>query len=558
MSNRRNSPYPAKSTSDDDDATVESDSPSVDDTTPAEPVAKQSFATKRKNRLTAISAKYDIDGSGELDEAEQAMRDHDVSNRGHLTNEEIYAIVKQQLEAKEKAGHMKKIIAGLICFVVLLALSNLGTSLAAAFLAQDLKADNDAGEEAGPPAMRIAATGEIAAAQSTANKYTGDPMSDEEFYERRRLVVQEMEDDPHSHQHRRELRRKNVATENCNGMGYCDGQGGRRTYDVMTIDIDKFDQMQRECGMQKNVNLEQRFGDSTRNVCVCSRGSSMVVKEKKTGKKGNNSKKDKKDKGNGKKGNGKKNRDKEVIIEREDGNTFHASCEGKKCHCGGGVLLGRKGDACRLNRDECDSNLVCEKSTNKKDKKLRNSNDKFGVCQKPTKDSGIVIRTGNDNNGKSQDWCDLTKKKACSKGYWCSPGEDYYASFSSVTVTTRNRSATKIASDRSVPTDVGTCQMTVGRGQSCWDDGMCGKDNFCDFGNNNSGNCADIRFIGGGRTGGGGGGSGWYKSYHPDVHGQCMNNGNNAPGDPTYNNWKECCDAQLPWRSYMQCAPNNA
>jgi hypothetical protein len=39
-------------------------------------------------------------------------------------------------------------------FVVLLVLSNLGTSLAVAFLAQDLKADNDAGEEAGPPATK--------------------------------------------------------------------------------------------------------------------------------------------------------------------------------------------------------------------------------------------------------------------------------------------------------------------------------------------------------------------------------------------------------------------
>ena len=44
---------------------------------------------------------------------------------------------------------------------------------------------------------------------------------------------------------------------------------------MTTIDIEKIDKMQKECGMQKNVNFEQRFGDSTRNVCVCSRGSSM-------------------------------------------------------------------------------------------------------------------------------------------------------------------------------------------------------------------------------------------------------------------------------------------
>ena len=45
--------------------------------------------------------------------------------------------------------------------------------------------------------------------------------------------AEEMEDDPHSHQHRRELKKKNVATENCRGLGIARGmfafaRGGAR------------------------------------------------------------------------------------------------------------------------------------------------------------------------------------------------------------------------------------------------------------------------------------------------------------------------------------------
>lgn len=570
MSSRRPSPHPAhpKATSDDDDdaATVDSDSaelvnPQVTPIDSAKLVAttgkkkklKKSFKSKRNHRLTAISKKYDLDGDGQLDEAEQAMRDCDATNRGFLTNEEIYHIVKKQLKAKQKASNMKKVIAALICFVVFLAVSNLGTSMAAAFLAKDMRADNDSSEEAPPPAMRIASTGEVAAAQTTAQKYEVDEMSDEEYDERRRLVVEEIDEDPHSHQHRRELK-KNVAECNENWFGYgCDDdRTSRMTYDVVQIDIDRFDKIEHDCKKQRNVNIERNLGNNKRSCPVCSRGTSVVVKERRpgNGKKSGSGKKGKKKnkKDRGRKGN--KNRERDVIFEREDGYTLHASCQVNKCHLGGDVLLGRRGEACRLNRDDCESNLVCEKS---RDKKLRSSSSKYGVCQSPTKMSTTVIRTGNSNKGKGEDWCDLTKNNACGKGYYCMPGEDFK-------VSGYGRSARAIAQRRNVDTDVGTCQRSVGRGQTCWDDDMCGPGNFCDFDEDgrNNGNCADIKFFQGRLGDSGGAPSGFYKSYNPDIHGQCMNDGHNEPGDVLYNDWKECCDEQLPWRSYSQCAPHMA
>ena len=48
----------------------------------------------------AISKMYDLDGDGELDEAEQIMRDCDMAGRGHLSNDEI-KLVEKHLSANK-------------------------------------------------------------------------------------------------------------------------------------------------------------------------------------------------------------------------------------------------------------------------------------------------------------------------------------------------------------------------------------------------------------------------------------------------------------------------
>lgn len=91
----------------------------------------------RSRKLSTVSRMYDIKGDGELDEAELAMRVMDTSGRGYLTNDKVYALMQEHVQTQRKLFQFKKIIIGLAVLVVVLALSNLGTSFAAAYLSKD-------------------------------------------------------------------------------------------------------------------------------------------------------------------------------------------------------------------------------------------------------------------------------------------------------------------------------------------------------------------------------------------------------------------------------------
>lgn len=94
-------------------------------------------------KLSTVSRKYDINGDGKLDEAEQKMRDMDVSSRGYLTNDKVYELMQRQIETQEQLFRSRKITAILMGLVFLLALSNLGTSFAAARLAKDTSTNDN-------------------------------------------------------------------------------------------------------------------------------------------------------------------------------------------------------------------------------------------------------------------------------------------------------------------------------------------------------------------------------------------------------------------------------
>lgn len=66
----------------------------------------------RLKRLTTVSRFYDIDGDGQLDEAEQAMRDMDQSRRGHLTNEQVYQMMVQHMKTQKELFKFKKVVIG--------------------------------------------------------------------------------------------------------------------------------------------------------------------------------------------------------------------------------------------------------------------------------------------------------------------------------------------------------------------------------------------------------------------------------------------------------------
>jgi len=411
-------PYPRKPSDDDD--TVDTDTESIPTTKPK----------KKKRNLTKISNKYDLDGDGILDEAEQAMRDHDTEDRGFLTNDEIYSIVKEQLRAQRRAGHMKRLIVALIAFVVLLALANLGTSLASAILAKDMVADGADGAEVrgadgvvskAMPKMMIKATGDIAAVQSVADTYEAAEMSGEELDERRRLVMAEMEEDPHSHAHRH-LKKKGRKSISLDFQKMSDG-------DLLMIE--------QKCQKNQNVNIKRKYKDggnsNSKNQCVCQLGTSVVVKEKR--KKGKNKGKNK----------GKKGRAREVIIESPNGRIMHGDCDGDVCYIGGDLFQGDEGDDCLIQASECQSDLVCTSRTIGKNLRVTS---RYGTCKVPTvgMTDVVVVRLA-----RQGDFCNPNSGwEACDTDYYCDE-------------TKRN-------------SNVGICTRTVGLGQSCSNDFMCGVD----------------------------------------------------------------------------------
>jgi len=91
-------------------------------------------------RLSVISQKYDLGEKGFLDETEQQLRNLDTENTGQLANEKVYDLMQQHIEGQRKLFQMKKLLAGVTIFAVLLALTTLATSFAAATLAKDTSA----------------------------------------------------------------------------------------------------------------------------------------------------------------------------------------------------------------------------------------------------------------------------------------------------------------------------------------------------------------------------------------------------------------------------------
>jgi len=107
--------------------------------------------------LSKVSDLYDRDGKGYLDPTEEAMRRMDSKNQGFLDNNKVYQIMHslqlEQLKSQElitslqkehqKAMSLKRGIIYMSIFAFLLAVSNIGTSFAAARLAKDTTISGD-------------------------------------------------------------------------------------------------------------------------------------------------------------------------------------------------------------------------------------------------------------------------------------------------------------------------------------------------------------------------------------------------------------------------------
>jgi hypothetical protein len=97
----------------------------------------------KESFLSFTSKKYDVDGDGKLDEAEQKLRDMDIDNRGYLTNEKVYQIMLEQMKLQKEVFSLKRLSLVFVVIMFFLSLATLATSFAAATLAKDTKIKDD-------------------------------------------------------------------------------------------------------------------------------------------------------------------------------------------------------------------------------------------------------------------------------------------------------------------------------------------------------------------------------------------------------------------------------
>jgi hypothetical protein len=202
------------------------------------------------------------------------MAKYDTDGDGTFSNAEIYAIIQEQLKHERKKGMMKHVIVGLTCFVFVLALGSFGTSFAAMFLSKELAADGD------ESVMRLQSNGHLASVQTTGETFDITPLTTEEYTARKLLVLAEMEEDPHSHSHRRLKKR------GCNDNSLdCDGDV---LFDNGRISEKDFRVIEDKCKQQKNVKIRRTAAFDKQSDCICSQGTSVVVKTKKGPRSGGN------------------------------------------------------------------------------------------------------------------------------------------------------------------------------------------------------------------------------------------------------------------------------
>jgi hypothetical protein len=214
-------------------------------------------------RLKAV--KFDLDGDGTLDKIELAMMRYDVDGDGQLGLDEIHDIVEEHLKAQNNIGALRKVVAGLSCFVFVLSLSNLGTSLASAILVKETTADAHTAE------MKLKYTAEVMGTQSSAETFRALEMDAETRRARRAMVVESLNDNMFGeHAHRRL------------GNGGCQGKKCDRdiTFDTNFIPQGDAEKIKSKCDLGRVVNIQRNFpGGSVDTSNLCKTGASIIVKE---------------------------------------------------------------------------------------------------------------------------------------------------------------------------------------------------------------------------------------------------------------------------------------
>jgi hypothetical protein len=354
---------------------------------------------------------------------------------------------------------MKLMITGMSCFLMVLALSNLGTSFAAMFLSKELVSDGEV--------MRVQGTGDLAAVQSVTDMMDLTPLTAEEYEERKLMVLRDLELDPHSHTHRR-LKKKDKKGKDKDD----EDDSEKLLFDNGKIKEKDFRAIEEKCKMQKNVKIRRTKELDKQADSICSAGTSVVVKEKKGGKEKEYKEKSKRV---GNKNYDDKGKDREVMIRSSNGKTMNVDCVGENCFVSGDILLGGYGESCDRRLDDCEAHLTCDNTIGK------DASARMGTCMIPR-----FAKTGGD--------CDLYyMEEACEKGSYCS-SDDHIVTRGGSDANGRGRGdgmfvnqheshsliETGIDNPRyKLGTKFGVCKRQVGTGALCDSPFACINDMIC-------------------------------------------------------------------------------
>lgn len=188
--------------------------------------------------LSKSAKAWDIDGDGELDEAELALREMDKARKGDLSKDQMYKLMSDNLKSQKELFKVKKVLGGLVGFTVLLACCNLGTSLTAAFLAKDTKSVD--GSLVDSKTKRLLGTGSV----------SSEILIDEELNE--------------------EYRRRRL--KNCNLFSHTMGNGTNACTDtnLMVVSAEAAQKIMDTCNDGAAVHITKQFADSSHtNYPVC-------------------------------------------------------------------------------------------------------------------------------------------------------------------------------------------------------------------------------------------------------------------------------------------------
>lgn len=206
--------------------------------------------TNAARKLSTVGQMYDINNDGELDEAEQQMRDMDQSNRGYLTNDKVYSMMKAQIDVQNQLFRTRRVMFVLLALVVILAISNLGTSFAAAHLAKDTTANSN---------------------EQLTHKSTGETLSTQTTEEIIQLVraTMDQDDNDNDNNDNGRLRRKLCSedAENCTNM---------KTKSFLSLHKNDCKRMFKKCDLGNSVSLSYTWPNgvvSKFNACPYTSGN---------------------------------------------------------------------------------------------------------------------------------------------------------------------------------------------------------------------------------------------------------------------------------------------